>query len=230
MALLTLPADTLSRLPPGAPELLELLLDFRIAISLEVTGVSGGPLLELGWLTWTLGTPDVSTLFANGRRGRHEHCLALVTAASDALLGVLIRQLVPCFGSDRENSLPLRLLDLLLLFLLFASKCLLLGVSRTFLATRVLALQARLLRAVDRAAVMAASMNAHSNRLFHTLYGRNWSWRGYPFVRLKGKPILCEERTCPLLLHRMAIDKSGFDDWRGRWKNVGSGLGDVRST
>jgi hypothetical protein len=205
LTLFTFPLDSLARFPPCASKLLQLFLNFRVAIGLHVSRVAIRPLLQFGWFSWAFGTSDMSTLLADCSRGRRKHGVALVAGASDSLFRWLICEFIASPGCDGQDSLLLRLF-INHLFLLFLHELLLLRVTRTLLASFMLTLQADFLRSVDSSTMVTVAMDAHANRLFDALHGGHWSRGSNPFMRVEGETVLCKQCTSSFLLHGMAIE------------------------
>jgi hypothetical protein len=227
MTLFTLPPYPLPWLPPRAPELFQLFLDFRVAVGLDITGIADRPLLKFCWLSRTFGAADMSTLLTDGGRGRHKRSLAFVAGALDPLLGRLVCQFVACPCRDCEDTLLLRLLASILLFLLLGRSPLLGRISRAFLAPLVLTLKAHFLRTIYSTTVVAAAMNTHANRFLYTLHGRHRGRRSNPLVRLKSEAVFGKQSTRSFLLHRVAIELS-HQGWRHRRRRRSGGGGGGR--
>lgn len=183
IALLALPSHPLPGLSPCSSKLVKLLFHLGLAVRLSsISWIPIGPLIELGRLTWTFRTTDMLALIADVCRCGVEKFLAYVAGTADALPCGLVYQFVSASRSDGEHSLSFRLFHALLFSLLLLGR-LLLRVSRTFLASLVLALQAHLVSAVKSSATMATTVDTHTDRLLHSLHGRLGSWRGDPLVR-----------------------------------------------
>ena len=207
VALLAFPSNSLAWLSPRPPELFQLLLHLRVAISLHVARVARRPFLQFGGLARTFRAPDVPAVLADGGCCWDEQRLALVAGAPNALLGGLVDQLVASACRDGQDAPLLGLLHSL--FLLFLGQVALLRVAGALLAALVLALRADLLWPVQGAAVVAAAMHTHADRLLDTLDGGHRGWRGDPFVRLESEAVLCEESAGTLLLHCAAVQLLG---------------------
>ena len=173
MALLALPAYYASRLSPDASKLFKLLLflDIILAISSDVSRVARRPLVALSRLSWALGASDMIARLACSCCGGNEQRVTLVAGAPDTLCWWVVCKLVTIPGSESHGLLLLGLLRGL--FLLLLTSRLLLGVSWALFAALVVTLHAILVVAVERTALVAASMNAHADSLFYAWY--QWS-------------------------------------------------------
>jgi hypothetical protein len=167
VALFALPAYYAPWFPPDSAKILDLLLDFLVAFSLGISGVAGGPLVELSRLSRTLCTPDVLALLAGDGCGWGEQGLAFVAGAPHSLCCRLVCQLVARPGGEGQDLLSLGLLSSFCLFPLVAWR-LLLGVPGTLLAALVLALHAYFVVAIEGSAAVTAAVDTHANGLFNT--------------------------------------------------------------
>lgn len=209
MALFTLPPYPQSRLSPYPSCRGWFTFDFSLAVGLNITRVTIGPLGQFGRLSWAFGATDVTTLVTYGGCWRNEESLALVAGASDTLPNGLIDSFVARSGCDSQELFLLlgRLVRLLLLALLGRRP--LLGVSWTPLAALMLALDANLVGAVCGSAMVAGAMDAHADGPLDTLHADGMGRCGDPFVRLKRQSILCEQGAGALLLQFAAVELLG---------------------
>lgn len=219
LAVLTLPAHPLARLPPRSSELLQLLLNLRVAVCFGVARIARRPLLQLGWLAGALGAPDVPTVLADGGGGGDKDRLALVAGAADQLLRWLICQLVARARCHSQDPLLPRLVVGGHPFL-FRDSELLLGVAGALLASRVLALRAYLVRSIDGAAPVTAAVHTHADGLLHALHRGHGCWGSDPVVRVQREAILGEESARPLLLHCVTVKMLSHT---GGWRDSGFG-------
>ena len=147
----------------------------------------------------------MSALLTDGGGGRDEQRIALVTATPHALLHGLIDPLCARLGRDSQELLFLWLLSPFRLFALL--NCwLLLGITRTLLATLVLALVADFVGAICCAAVVAGTVHTHADGLLYSLNVDGLYWRGYPLMRLESQSIFGKESTGSLLLEGTAVE------------------------
>lgn len=238
VALLALPADSGSRLPPHAPCLLQFLLELRVAAGVDVAWVAVGPFVEFGGLPGALCASHVAALIADGGRGRDEHVVALVAGAADALRSLLVDQLATRLGLEGEKLLLLLLgfggvggsIGFGGLGQLFGGR-LLLGVAGALFAALVLAVGADLVGAVGGSAVVAGAVDAHADGLLDSLDADGLGGGGDPFVRLEGQTIFGEECAGSLVLESTAVQFLGDD---GLWIGLslvisGSGSGSSSS-
>jgi hypothetical protein len=172
IAQLALPPHDTALPAPYATETIALLLHFVIAVGLDVSRIPIRPFAQLGWVSGTLGAPDVPTLFAQGGRRRNEGSFALVAGTLDTLLGRLVRQFIASSRRDGQDSfLP----GLLVVFGLVAFVGgLFLGIAGAFLAALVVALLAHSLGAIEGTATVTAAVDAHADGFFYTRHQRSW--------------------------------------------------------
>lgn len=230
MALLALPPYYASGLPPDATELLHgplcVCVCLVLALRVDVPRVAGRPFVALGGLAGAFRAPDVIARLAGGGRGGDKEGVALVAGAADALCGGLVRELLAVASGHGQELLLPGLLGILLccLLLLLARRRLLLGIPGALLAAPVLALHTHLVVAVEGAALVAASMHAHTDGLLDTGDQRAGGRGDDELVRLEGQAVLGEEGAGALALHGIAVE-DGSRLGRCRGGNVDAGGG-----
>ena len=191
-------------------------LDFCIARSFDVSGISIGPFAQFGRLSWAFGAADMPALVADVGGGRDEESVALVAGTSDTLLDRLVDALLSRLGGDGQNLLLLlgRLGEFPLLSLLHG--VLLQREAGALLAAPVLALGTHLVGAKGVPTVVAAAVDAHADGTLNALDVDGLGSGGDPLVRLEGQSILGKESAGAFLLEDAAVQLVHVSDGRGR--------------
>ena len=217
MALLALPANPCSRLPPYASDLI---FHIGLAVGYDISRIAIGKFARFGGLSGALGAARMATLRACRSGRRDEQGLALVAGAAhtlpnrlvDAVLSVLVSH-----GQDFLLSLA-RLLSLWLFTLL--TGLFLEWEAGALLAALVLAFDAGSLGAKGGTAMVAGAVDSHANGLLNALDVDGLGGSRDPFVGLEGKVVLGEQRAGTLMLQSDAGDLLG-DGLRGGSRGSG---------
>lgn len=203
----TLPPHPYPWLPPCAFGQLQVyvLLYFGLAVGLYIARIAIWPLAQFRRVSQALCASDVAALVADSGRGWDEEGLAFVTGTPDALPRRLVNPLVAGLSDSQELLLLLGLLSTFFLFA-FLDRGLLLGVSRTLLATFVLALVAELVGAIGGATVVAGAVHTHADGLLDSLDVDRGGRGRDPLMRLEGQSIFGEQGAGSLLLESTTVE------------------------